>query len=303
MSHRTAAAIIGIFVFLTLGQVPTLAGDDPSYALSPWPYGAIAWVGGIPDDHQTFSRTLVQAVEDVFTLWELPPPSPMQGWEDPASNESAWKTGQATGAIPQVLKKDPATNQLWRLNPLEWYNIESYSMLYIAFPSRILLAQAFGSTTYGGVWIRGSAAIAGSAVWYQSITGVPMSITAPAHDGMLTMWHELAHWMTYLVCVRDTVPMYRLPLLIVEGMAEYTTTTFTGLSGRKQYAADWAKDNSLSIELDRSNTYRIGASVVTYLVETKGATGFLATLPKWAEDPEGEISLLEAGWQEWLGLE
>lgn len=301
MKRRALSAIAGFVLFFILCQVASFAVDDPSYALSPWPYGAIAWVGGLPADHQTFSRTLTQAVQDVFAFWELPPPSTMLGWEDPSSNESAWKTGQATGAIPQVIKKDPETNQLWRLNPLEWCGIESYSVLYIAFPNRILLAQAFGWTSIGGVWITGSAARAGSEVWYQALTGVPMSITAPAYDGMLVTWHELAHWMTHLVCVRDGYR--RLPLLIVEGMAEYTEASFAGLSGGgKHYAADWAKANSLSVELDRYDTYLIGASVVAYLVETQGATEFLASLSAWTENAEDEIAQMEAGWREWLGL-
>jgi hypothetical protein len=303
MRNHTASTVAWALLLLILSQVATLAIDDPSYELSPWPYGAIAWVGGLPDNAQTMSAILTQAVEDVFTLWELSVPSPMEGWEDPANNESAWKTGKTTGAIPQVVKKNPATNQLWRLNPLSWEGIEAYSMLFIAFPTRTLLAQAFGNTAHSGVWIRGGAAIAGSAVWYQSITSVPMSITAPITDGMLTIWHEFGHWMTYLVCSRDnTVMSSSLPSLLKEGIAEYTESYFVGLSGRKSYAAAWAKENSLSIELDIYNTYRIGASIVAYLVETHGPTEFLASLSSWAENPEDEIAQMEAGWREWLGL-
>ncbi len=297
-----AVSVTAIILSIILSQSPALAIKDPSYALSPWPYGAIAWVGGLPDDHQTFSRVLAEAVDDVFALWELPPPSRMQGWEDPSLNESAWKTGQTTGPIPQVIKKDPNTNQLWRLNPLEWEGIEVYSLLYIAFPNRILLAQAFGSTSIGGVWIPGSSAISGSEVWYQALTGVPMSITAPAYDGILTMWHEFAHWMTYLVCLRDDVSMYLLPLLIAEGIAEYTVASFIGLSERRQYAAAWARENALSVELDRYNTYHIGASIVAYLVETQGPTEFLASLSAWAASPEYKISRIDDGWREWLGV-
>jgi hypothetical protein len=177
-------------------------------------------------------------------------------------------------------------------------------MLFIAFPTRVLLAQAFGNTAYGGVWIRGAGAIAGSALWYQSITGVPMSITAPTADGMLSIWHELAHWMTYLACSRDNSPAYSsLPLLLREGIAEYTESYFVGLSERKTYAAAWAKENALLLELDFFNTYRIGASIVAYLVETHGPTEFLASLSAWAENPEDQIAQIEPGWRAWLGIE
>jgi|GEM_PF-1825363 hypothetical protein len=303
MRNRTTSAVVWALLLLILSQVAAFAIDDPSYELSPWPYGAIAWVGGLPDDTQTMSAILTQAVEDVFTLWELPVPSPMAGWADPASNESAWKTGKTTGVIPQVIKKNPATNRIWRLNPLIWEEIETYPILFIAFPTRTLLAQAFGSTTTGGVWMRGGAALAGSAVWYQSITGVPLSITAPITDGMLTIWHEFGHWMTYLVCSREDAPTdSSLPLLLREGIAEYTESYFVGLSERKTYAAAWAKENALLLELDVYNTYRIGASLVAYLVETHGPTEFLASLSAWAENPEDQIARIEPGWRAWLGI-
>ncbi len=303
MRQLRSLIVAGALLLLILGQVSTNALDDPSYELSPWPYGAIAWVGGIPDDYQTMSAILTQAVEDVFTLWELPVPSSMLGWEDPASNESAWKTGRATGAVPQVLKKNPATHEMWRLNPLTWEEIETYPVLFIAFPTRTLLAQAFGTTAYGGVWIPGASVIPGSAVWYQSMTDVPLSITAPISDGALIIWHELAHWMTYMVCSRDDVSMYSLPQLLTEGISEYTESYFIGLSGRKRYAAAWAKENSLSIALDFYNTYRIGASVVAYLVETLGPTEFLASLSAWEENPEQMLASIEQDWRAWLGIE
>jgi len=303
MRQRAAMLVAAISLLVILFQASVSAVEDPSYVLLPWQYGAIAWVGNLPDDPQTFSRTLAIAVEDVFALWELPPPSPMLEWEDPSQIEPAWKTGQL-GPIPQVLKKNPETNQLWRLNPLSWEGIEIYSLLYIAFPNRILLAQAFGDALVQGVWIPGSAARSGSEVWLLALTGVPMSIAAPAVDGMLVAWHELAHWMTYLVCVRDAVSWPNLPLFLTEGIAVYTSTSLVGVTNRQQrFHANWAKENALTVELDLSASYFIGLSVVTYLVETLGPSSFLDSLSQWAEDPETMISNIESGWRIWLGVD
>jgi len=289
-----------VLLLVALVAVSSGAVEDPSYALSPWPYGAIAWVGGIPDDVQSVSAMLTDAVSYVFELWHLTPPSRMEGWEDPASVEPAWKTGQS-GPIPQVIKKDAASGTLWRLNPLIWEDMDIYPMLYIAFPSRALIAQAFGTVSWGGVWIAGNAAMRGSEVWFQALTGVPMSITAPAVDGAITAVHELAHWMTYLVCVRDNVSMSALPEFIIEGIAKYTEASFLGVSGWKRYAADWVETHHLSVVLDAYDTYTIGLSVVAYLVEVHGHSGFLDTLSQWAVLPEFMISRIESDWKAWLG--
>ncbi|MBE0635190.1 hypothetical protein IH601_04275, partial [Candidatus Bipolaricaulota bacterium] len=286
MRHYAAATATGVVLLCILSQASLLAIEDPSYALSPWPYGAIAWVGGLPADYQTISTTLTQAVEDVFAFWELPSPDPMLGWEDPASNEPAWKTGHQ-GSIPQVIKKDPSTSQLWRLNPLEWEDTETYAVLYIAFPNRILLAQAFGSISIGGRLNFGGGASLGSARWYLSIAGVPISITAPAYDALRTAWHELAHWMTSLVCHRDQIVANHLPLLIEEGIANYTQSSLVGVPGSDPYVTTWA--NTLTVEMDRFDVYLVGTSLVTYLVENQGATVFLKSLSLWAEDPESML--------------
>ncbi len=221
------------FLLLAFIAISSEAVEDPSYALSPWPYGAIAWVGGTPENVQSVSAMLTNAVSYVFELWDLAPPSQMEGWEDPASVEPAWKTGQP-GPIPQVIKKGAASGTLWRLNPPGW---EGHGhLLYIAFSRRALTAQAFGTVSWGGVWIAGNAAMRGSEVWFQALTGVPMSITAPAVDGEIAAVHELAHWMTYLVCVHDDVNMSALPEFIVEGIAKCTEASFVAVSGWKRYA-------------------------------------------------------------------
>jgi hypothetical protein len=277
------------------------AVEDPSYALSPWPFGAIAWVGGLPENVQTLSAALSQTTRSVFEGWGLSVPEPMDGWENPALVEPAWKSGK-TGPVPQVVKKNPPTQELWRLNPLRWEGIEVYPLLYIAFPNRVLLAQAVGSTSTAAVWIPGSAAIAGSQVWFQALTGVPMSLAAPAWDGELTSCHELAHWMTYLVCLRNGIAMGNLPLFIVEGIAEYSTASEFGITGWKRSAAAWAQSNRLTVSLDPFATYLVGLSVVAYLVEEQGVDGFLASLGLWESNPHLMILQIEDRWREWLGV-
>ncbi len=298
--RQASLVIVGVCIVASFGSLSALADDGPSYVLTPWPYGAIAWVGGVPDDVQTASRVLADAVASVFGFWELPPPEPMDGWEDPSRVEPAWKTGQISGPIPQVVKKDPATSQLWRLNPLRWNGIEAYPLLYIAFSSRTLLAQGLGTTSIGGMLIPGSAALPGSEVWFQAITGVPMSIAAPASDGLLVAYHELAHWMTYLVCAQKHADGRRLPEFIVEGIAVYTAATSIGVAGWNDYASDWAEDNALSVEIDPADAYIIGPSVVQYLVESQGISGFLSLLPMWAASPQFMIEHMEDGWNAWL---
>jgi len=298
VSERVSLVVL-LFVFLASCCTATATTEDPSYELSPWPYGAIAWVGGAPSDAQTRSETIAQALQDVFSFWGLPSPELMEGWENPAAVEPAWRTG-ATGPVPQVVKKDPPTDTLWRLNPLIWEGVETYPMLIIAFPTRELLAQAMGSTAWGGVWIPGNAAIPGSEVWYQGMTGVPQSISVPYQDAAIVTWHEIAHWLTYLVCLRERIYMGWLPDLVVEGIAEYTATSLVGVDGWKQYAASWAQQNELTVDLGVFDTYQIGLSVVAYLVEAKGVAAFWRELHQWIESPEAEIAAIETGWRDWL---
>jgi hypothetical protein len=155
----------------------------------------------------------------------------MQGWEDPSQIEPAWKTGQMGGPIPQAVKKNPATNQLWRLNPLQWNDIAVYPMLYIAFPSWTLLEEAFGSKIIGGLFLAGHAALHGSEVWFQTITGGPTSIAAPyAGDHREISCHEFTHWMMHLLCLRSHIRDGNLPRFIVEGLAEYTGGSIVGIT-------------------------------------------------------------------------
>ena len=243
-----------------------------------------------------------QAVEDVFTLWGLPIPEPTGNWDDPAANPSVYGSGR----VPQVIKKDPGTGKLWRLNPLAWGEEEAYPLLLILFPDVDCMLEATGGIA-AGVYYHGSPAVPGSTIWFQGLTGVPRSLMCLLDD-LTVLRHELTHWMTAMTLGASGHGWVWPPLVIVEGLAEYTVEVLSGVAGtpfsvaRQPSVVAWASENSLGDDSAEYDPYSIGVSIVSHLVARDGRTALIDSLPGWASDPQGNLLAVEPGWHEYLGL-
>jgi len=295
------AIIIGLGLWLAV-FCSAIADESPPFMLSPWRFGAIAWIESKPADWEAITAEAAQAVEDVFALWRLPIPSPTGNWDDPASNPSVYGSGR----VPQVIKKDPGTGKLWRLNPLAWGEEETYPLLLILFPDVECMLEATGGIG-AGVYYHGSPAVPGSAIWFQGLTGVPRSIMCLLDD-LTVLWHELTHWMTAMALGAAELDGVWPPYVIVEGLAEYTVEALCGLIGtefsvaRQPSVVAWASENSLGDDRAEYDPYSIGVSIVSYLVERDGKATLIDCLPDWAADPYGMLRAVEPGWHVYLGL-
>jgi len=64
---------------------------ETSHTLDPWPYGAVTWVGRVPQNAPAIIDVATQSVHDVFGFWGLPAPEPATNWDTWAPmHEEAW---------------------------------------------------------------------------------------------------------------------------------------------------------------------------------------------------------------------
>lgn len=96
-----SACVAALWIALVaLLGVAGRAGEDDSYYLTAWPYGAVAWVQTISLHVADFTDRLTRTAEYAFTFWGFKPPTPPKSWEHPEENPSKFSmTGSA--ADPQ----------------------------------------------------------------------------------------------------------------------------------------------------------------------------------------------------------
>jgi len=74
--------LVAIAVVLTVVSITAVA-QVYDYTLVPWQYGVIAWVQTPPENAQQIVDQATQAVDNVFSFWELPVPEPAPDWQAP----------------------------------------------------------------------------------------------------------------------------------------------------------------------------------------------------------------------------
>lgn len=292
---------VGLMV-LVWGCVPGVAAEPPLYELSAWEYGAIAWIGDRPTDWAAFVDEANRAVEEVFGFWGFDAPEGGEGWEAPFENRPNYSV---TGGPTQIRKKDPSTGRMWLISPLTWQECNLYPVLLVAFPDRASMWGALGTTSVGGLFTSGRAAIPGADPSLQFLTGVPRCILVPAIDAYGVVAHEVAHWMTALVA-RECTSLGELAYPsdgLNEGIAEYTMCAVLGIDGWRRYAASWAVTHTLEDLLEAPDSRPIWTSLVAYYVETYGRDELLASLGQWGADGTRLFPELETGWRTWLGVD
>lgn len=294
---------LGLSLWVVAGVcVLGLALDPPVYELSPWEYGAIAWIGERPAEWESFVEGANRAVEEVFAFWGFEAPEGGEGWEAPFENRPRYGI---TSGPTQIRKKDPSTGLMWHISPLSWQGEQIYPILLIVFPDRAAMWDALGTTSIDGIFASGRAAIPGADPSLQFLTGVPRCILVPAPDAFGVVAHEVAHWLTVLVTQEcaSLGAFYYLSNVLEEAIAEYTTCGILGIDRWRRYAASWAAVHSLE-NLDASiDAGPLWTSIVAHYVETYGREVFLESLGRWGEDGTRLLPELEAGWRAWLGMD
>jgi hypothetical protein len=136
--------VVGILVLL-----PPLAvqGEEPAYALTPWEYGMIAWVGGTPNDVQSVSAEITKAMADVFAFWELPMPEPIPA-DAIARAANYWMSSDFLTPVPDEPEEGwffegNRDAPSWMVVPaMQWQGLKLRPLLVVVFPNRELLMQA-----------------------------------------------------------------------------------------------------------------------------------------------------------------
>ena len=309
------AALCLALVALTVVGVSGWAANEDTYYLTAWRYGAIAWVQTISHRVGDFTDRLTQAADHTFTFWGLDPPSPPESWEHPEENPSKFSM---TG-LPQIRKKDPSTNVMWRLDPLWWRGEQVYPLLVIAFHDLETMRDLLSNERIVAMFTANATAISGAELWLRTLLGCPRIVLCDANDSSATLAHEFAHWLFFEWYAGEGGHMSTQPPRFVrEGMAEVTAAQFQSATRPQENddcAREWLVSNRLADRIAGSEEavvrvgdvfipvdYVIGESFVRYLVELLTPLGFLETAVDWGSRPDELIELYEPGWREWLGL-
>ncbi len=276
----------------------------PYYHLTPWRYGAIAWIGEEPADPSFFITRLDRTLDRVFAFWGLDPIEPHPRWAEP----QLWK--QWMGSTERLFAtsiRDYVERTFWKLPAPSWSGEPIWPLVVVVYPDRETFRQLTGSK-YAGWFSFGQAGLPGPR---KLLYGLPALLVVHLTTSEATLAHELTHWLTYQSLTTDAVWIGDLPLYLLEGMAEVCERLFPrpdgdrfmGSGGRwGSTVLDMVAESCLTEDLFPLAMYVLGESFVAYLIEQWGVGGFWANLPAWAEMSGEFVELHEPDWRESLGL-
>ncbi|MCX7844176.1 MAG: hypothetical protein N2507_02275 [Candidatus Bipolaricaulota bacterium] len=317
--------LLGVLV-LAVGLVGAAA---PSLTPMPWRYGVVFWVGEVPPQAPTYLTLAQNWVERVFSFWGLTPvPSPA-GWG--TLQEVRAQTAQEARALlgegfpaQGLVVPGPKPETFWAIPPLRFRDRELQPLTLVVFPSDEALEESLGVYGVSGVFIppgerwRKPLALADPWIW-QLIQSVPGPILLVPWEGLpplsprdyflLALSHEMAHWATLVWAEEQGLDFHTLPLLLIEGLAEYTrrgSVVPPHIPPFQVYflAAAWAREGGLRDLPPRSTVlYDVGASLVDFLSRKYSWASLLNRLPAWLAAWEEHLARWEEEWRAWLAGE
>ncbi len=314
--------IVGIGVLL---WVAVLGFPSPTtYTLTPWPYGAIVWVQSPPENAQAMIDYATEAVQEVFSFWDLPVPAPAANWARPVQTSSqAWYRGMMgqiqspsvpiTGFIGRdysLIRGTPVpkadSDELLILPAPSWDGEKTSPLIVGIYPDRESMDAACGDYSLGGAYgpplsprrLISHGATGPSASLAPILASESDIIISRTGDWRFAVVHELAHWLTDLVCMNEGIDLHSLPSVIVEGIADYTAHSLLGdARSWEKVAAAWAQAGGELTHVPPPLYHDVGTSVVSYLVKREGTRGFLESLPELAADWTDEAGRITPGWR------
>jgi hypothetical protein len=279
-------------IVVALASLLTVA-QTTSYTLSDWSCGIVVWAHELPDSSENFIQRLTEAAETAFGFW---------GYDVPMFADEPYDEAKALRVY------DPALGAERVIPPLRWNNREISPVVVFAFQNEISMREVLGLTgLFGAAWCRFpmSQGFPDAEPWIWEIGAGSRNMICPWLTPIETLIHEDAHWFTTEWGSPLGVAANDLPNYIIEGIAETTyapTKDANDVVYDRLMAISWAKSNCLSGSIDGAMRYPVGESLVSYLVETLGTDGFLATLMNWAWRPVHMAGLYQADWRTSLGL-
>lgn len=291
-----SVAVVGILVLC--GH-----GNESPYYLTPWRYGAIAWIEEKPSDPAFFLARLEGTLGRVFWFWELDPIDPHPRWAEAPT----WKEWMGPEKLYLTEIRDFAGPSTWKLPAPTWKNVSLWPLVVVVYPDGESMRRLTGRTYEG--WF--SYSWTGLPGRRRLLDGLPALLVVHLTSSEGTLAHELTHWLTFQYLFVEDCRIDRTPAYLLEGMAELCEELFpredvdrlVGSEGRwGRTLLDIAAETCLTSELPWPADYALGESFVAYLISRLGLDEFWATLPAWAESADELVGLYEPDWRESLGL-
>ena len=252
MKKLLLIAIILVSVLPAAVQTPLYK----SYTIIPWPYGVVAWVQTPPSNAQQIVDQAVQAVNDVFSLWDQPTPTPANSWNQlNPMPQGAWNDAYYNPFIAGFLPVPSQTSgDIWEISLPTWGAQKILPLILIVFEDTDLIQEWTGAYTSSGLIDHsyakdgigtGVPLVSNRSLWrlvHRSYS-IIYSSTSPSVVDILH--HELGHWLFYMTCITKGIDPDAFPPLIMEGFAEYTACPSIRHSYWGVDAACWAVNNDL----------------------------------------------------------
>jgi hypothetical protein len=305
---KLTLAVVAVFL------VGLAVAASPTYTLTPWPYGVVVLVQTPSIDQQQFIDEATQAVQDVFSFWDLPIPVPALDWATPTQTSSQawydawWSTAAQT---PSLILEGmdplaPGYGAYYKINGSPFPLADSGELLIVPAPAwgdgktLPLLIGLFTGNVAGYTLSRLEET--GQEEKYtmlRLLSEIETIVLSPQGNWQHTLRHELALWAYWLWGSKNQVNLFDLPKMITKGFADYTACTLSERDAWRSVAAIWSREGNLT-DLPWPLLYNVGTSIVDLLVQEKGKDGLLEMLVDPTADWDNVISLLTPAWRESL---
>jgi|Deesub1362A_J573_1020465.scaffolds.fasta_scaffold06447_2 hypothetical protein len=303
--------LVTTFVALALLGAPTLE-------VQRWWYGAVYWVGGAPEQATAYLNTMANLARYSVAVWEIPVPSRMDEPQAVEAPDAAHAQTRLDLSPPGMVIPGPQPGHWWGLPPLQLDDLAVPPLILIVFPTLEELQEELGNfEIVAGFSLPHAFRCSHQLAWLSPwLAGLLTQLEGPVLFLSLetesraffhhTLAHELRHWGFWLWCQLEGIEFEKLPLLWLEGLAEFSLLPRSAqrLSPLELYpaAAYWAREGGL-LEVPRWLSYQVGASLVHLLVSKHRWQRFLVLLPEYLRGGEELLAAWEPEWRAWLSGE
>jgi len=221
MRKLTLVAVIVLLIGLTVAAIPT-------YTLAPWPYGVISWVETAPN--ATLLEMITARVEAVFSFWSQPLPTSAENWDELIEmSEEIWIESKYDPFTAGFVPIPSSTGSvMWAIPLPSWQGAAILPLTLIAMSNPTLQKSLVGSHAPASFSYRSPT------YSVLSLNPDPSLATLVFRSGSIVfdynspqlrrdLYHEVSHWLTFLLCQRHGLSLQDLPHMLKEGFAEYVT--------------------------------------------------------------------------------
>jgi len=291
---------------------------------TPWRYGVIYWVGGVPERAQGYINVATNLVRQVLGGWDMPVPRPTGDWRAPVEVSAPDRETARLELGPDfspmgIVVPGPSPEVFWAVAPLRLGDREIQPLTIVVFSELELFWAACGNYLAGGIFSPSPSESCCAELWEPWLKGfigenasptilLPLRALLSASDDyfLSALSHELAHWAFWLWCQEHSLELDGIPLLLVEGLAEYTRLLVRKVAMYRippaeahPVAAMWAEEGGLR-DVPYSLSHEVGLSLVDFLARKHRWGRFLVLLPDYIRNWDENLSLWEPEWKEWL---